>query len=116
MSSTGLDVFDSALQKANLWLKEVEGEIHLDSRPKAYTTMRSVLHALRDCLPVQESAKLTSQLPMFIVGVYYEGWKPHPKPVRMTRADFFRRIQDSMRNQLGLDPALCTRAMIRVLR
>lgn len=49
-ASTGLQVFDSTLQKTNLWLKEVMAELGWDDRHAAYLAVRSVLHALRDRL------------------------------------------------------------------
>jgi hypothetical protein len=39
MSATGLEVFDSTLQKTNIWLKELMEEMGLDRR-KAYQALR----------------------------------------------------------------------------
>ena len=47
MSATGLEVFDTTLQKTNSWLKELMEEMGWD-RHKAYQALRAVLHALRD--------------------------------------------------------------------
>jgi hypothetical protein len=41
MSATGLEVFDSTLQKTNIWLKELMEEMGLDRR-KAYQALRGV--------------------------------------------------------------------------
>src|SRR5437660_8548857 len=46
------------------------------------TGLRATLHALRDRLPIEETAELAAQLPMLVRGFYYEGWDPTGKPVR----------------------------------
>ena len=51
-----------------------------DDRQKAYMTLRSILHALRDRLPPAEAVDLGAQLPMLMRGFYYEGWHPANKP------------------------------------
>jgi uncharacterized protein (DUF2267 family) len=73
---TGLDIFDSTIQKTNLWLKDMLEELGWEDRHKAYQGLRFPLHALRDCLTVEEAVQLAAQLPLLIRGVYYEGWKP----------------------------------------
>ena len=65
MSLTGLDVFDRTVHTTNRWLQEL-----------------TTLHALRDRLPIEETAELAAQLPMLVRGFYYEGWDPTGKPVR----------------------------------
>jgi uncharacterized protein (DUF2267 family) len=52
MSTTGLPVFDTTLQKTNMWLHEIMDDLQWDNRHKAYQALRGVLHALRDHLPV----------------------------------------------------------------
>ena len=41
---------------------------------KAYLALRTVLHALRDRLTLEEAVQLGAQLPMLVRGFYYEGW------------------------------------------
>jgi uncharacterized protein (DUF2267 family) len=48
-----------------------------ENRDRAGRVVRSVLHALRNRLTVEESLQLLSQLPMAIKSVYVEGWKLH---------------------------------------
>ena len=52
---------------------------------KAYAVLRSVLHALRDCLPPAEVVKFSAQMPMMVKGVFFDGWKITPKPLGLTR-------------------------------
>ena len=76
MSMTGLEVFDTTLQKTNEWLDEIMDELALQDRHTAYVALRGTLHALRDRLPVQEAVHLGAQLPILVRGFYYEGWRP----------------------------------------
>lgn len=73
MSVTGLDVFDSTLQKTNEWLQQIMQQLGTDSRQEAYIGLRATLHTLRDRLPLEVVAHLGAQLPMLVRGIYYEG-------------------------------------------
>jgi hypothetical protein len=44
MSATGLEVFDTTVQKTNAWLKDLI-EVTGGDRHKAYQALRAVLHA-----------------------------------------------------------------------
>lgn len=46
MSMTGLEVFDTTLQKTNEWLQEIMQEFGTDNRQEAYVVLRAALHAL----------------------------------------------------------------------
>jgi uncharacterized protein (DUF2267 family) len=48
-----------------------------------------VLHALRDRLTIDVAAKLASQLPTLIRGVYYEDWDPSRTPMPAHTVDTF---------------------------
>jgi uncharacterized protein (DUF2267 family) len=50
-------------------LSEVDEELGGEDRECAYRALRAVLHALRDRLTVDVSAKLAAQLPTLIRGV-----------------------------------------------
>lgn len=75
MSGTGFRVFDSTVQKTNVVLRAIEEAYGwpADRRIQSYTALRAVLHALRDRLPVEESADVAARLPMLLRGLYYDG-------------------------------------------
>src|SRR6266851_4782007 len=72
MSTTGLEVFDTTVQKTNIWLKDIMQALGWEDRHKAYVALRITLHALRDRLTPEEASQLGAQLPMLIRGLYYE--------------------------------------------
>lgn len=107
-------MFDKAMAKTREWVKEVEGELGFDNPNDAYRALRAVLHAVRDRLPIKESTDFASQLPLLMIGVYYSGWTPVDKPVKMrTIEEFMNRVQDQLPK--GMDPMRVTAGIIRVL-
>ena len=47
MSATGLEVFDTTLQKTNRWLKELMQILGTEDRHRAYLALFATLHTLR---------------------------------------------------------------------
>ncbi len=91
--STGLDTFDKTVQESNLWLKDVMERLNTNDRHHAYSTLRAVLHALRDRIGPEVAAHLGAQLPMLLRGLFYEGWDPTGKPSKERhKADFVAHI------------------------
>lgn len=80
MPTTHPSILDRSVEKTNVWLKDLCAELESDDRQYAYHVLRGFLHALRDRIPVDESAQLSAQLPVLIRGVYYEGWIPRRTP------------------------------------
>ena len=116
MSATGLDVFDTTLQKTHIWLKDLMQALGTEDRQRAYLALRATLHALRDRLTVEEVAQLGAQLPMLIRGFYYEGWDPTGKPLRVRhREQFLERILQEFRRDDDIDPEEVARAVFMVL-
>lgn len=117
MSWTGLDTFDTALQKADIWLKQIMMELNTDSKRQAYMGLRSVLHALRDRLTVDEAVDLGAQLPLLIRGIYYDEWNPSKTPVKDRHLDqFLLHIQNNFRIDSMQEIEQITRAVFKVIR
>lgn len=89
MSVTTIPHVEASIHTANAWLKELAGELGWEDRERAYRALRSVLHALRNRLTVDEAADLGAQLPLLIRGLYYEGWDPSSTPVRERNKEVF---------------------------
>ena len=116
MSTRGLEIFDTTLQKTQIWLKDLAQELDWQDRHKAYLALRAVIHALRDRLTVEEAVQLGAQLPMLIRGFYYEGWTLVGKPVKERhKEEFLARVKRDFRNNEGVDPERVVRAVFKVL-
>ena len=87
MKLTGLDVFDSTIERTGLWLKDLMQELNWTDRRKAYLALRLVLQGLRDHLPVEQVALFGNQLPMLVRGFYFENWDPVGKPLSWKSRD-----------------------------
>lgn len=82
MSASRLDVLDRSIEKTYIWINDLADELGTADDHEAYRVLRAVLHALRDHLGVADAAHLAAQLPIFIRGVFYEGWDPSRTPER----------------------------------
>jgi uncharacterized protein (DUF2267 family) len=110
MSTTGLEVFDQTLQKTNIWLKDIMGQVGPD-RQRAYHALRAVLHTLRDRLTVEEAAHLSAQLPLLIRGIYFEGWHPAHKPTKeRARNEFLEQVEARLQGIEPINPETATRS------
>ena len=82
--------FNQYATEGNTFLKEYAREMDMaNDSDKAGRIFTATLYALRDIIPIAESLQFIAQLPMFLKGVYVNGWslkKEKPKVKRM--ADF----------------------------
>ena len=116
MTTTGVDVFDTTLQKTNAWLHELMRELGWQDQHRAYRALRATLHALRDRLTVDEVAQLGAQLPMLVRGIYYEGWDPSGKPLRERHKEqFLAHVRQELRGEPEPDTERIVRAVVAVL-
>lgn len=95
MSGKPESTFEASLDKTNLLLKDIEQAYGWpkERRNQSYAALRTVLHLLRDRLPVEESAHFAAQLPTIVRGVYFDGWDPAIVPVKLNRDDFLFEVR-----------------------
>lgn len=95
MNSTGIKNLDNSIQTTNIWLRDLDLILGWTDRTKTYAALRTVLHALRDELLIDEAVDLAAQLPLIIRGLYYEGWIPAKTPNRDRDLEvFLTRVAD----------------------
>lgn len=92
MGTTTPAALDTSTQKTQEWLHALEQRLAKlpDQDDQAvYRVLRAFLQTLRDRLSPDEAADLAAQLPMFLRGVFYEGWCPSQTPKSYQSADAF---------------------------
>ncbi|MEU6207599.1 DUF2267 domain-containing protein [Micromonospora musae] len=95
MAEQFISAVESSLDKTNLILKDIENAYGWpkEQRNQSYAALRTVLHLLRDRMPVQESVEFAQQLPILVRGIYFDGWKPSDVPVKLNREDFLYEVR-----------------------
>ncbi|MCC6947381.1 MAG: DUF2267 domain-containing protein [Bradyrhizobiaceae bacterium] len=116
MSATGFDSIDHTIQLTHIWINEIDKSLGWENKPRAFRLLRSVLHALRDWLPVNEAADLAAQLPTLVRGIYYDQWRPAAVPVKeRSRDSFLARVDRDFRTDPIDDTAAAVTAVFRLL-
>lgn len=118
MSTTEVPLIDESSQKTRRWLEELAEELGRPGDQRyALRVLRGFLHTLRDRLPVPETAHLSAQLPEFLRGVFYEGWRPATLPQRYHDLDtFLEKVADDGQLAGETEAAYAAEAAARVLR
>lgn len=121
MTPNSVEAFDTTIQKTNEWLRDIANELGDDNRRHAYLALRGTLHAVRDFLPLDESAQFSAQLPMLVRGIYFEGWDPSDTPTKdRSRERFLGRVETALERALWnedypIDADQAARAVLRVI-
>jgi uncharacterized protein (DUF2267 family) len=117
MAEIDPSIIQRSVEKTHIWLNEIAEELGGEDRPYAYRALRSVLHALRDRLPVDVAAKLAAQMPTLIRGIYYEDWDPSrtPLPIHDVGA-FLDRVAHEGHMAGETEASLAVTAVARILR
>ena len=115
MSANGLKAFDKTLHTTNVWLDQIMERLGPD-RQLAWKVLSTVLHKLRDRLPVADAAHLGAQLPLLVRGAYYDQYEPTRQPVRCRdRDEFVAEVAEWLADTRPLDPQEAVKAVFDVL-
>lgn len=101
MSTVGLEGLERTVQLTHIWINDLNDRLYWNDKSRAYRLLKSVLHALRDWLELDESANLAAQLPGLLRGAYYEQWRPATTPVKKRGRQQFL---DHVDNEFKRDP------------
>ena len=117
MTTSHVDVIDRSVEKTHIWLNDLAEELASEDGHHAYRVLRAFLHALRDHLTVDEAAALAAQLPIFVRGVFYEGWDPSRTPEHARDLDsFLQRIASEAGLAGETEASFAATAASRVMR
>jgi uncharacterized protein (DUF2267 family) len=114
MSEQGLEVIESSNQKTHEWINSLAEVAHLEKRD-AYKSLRAVLQTLRDRLPMDDAVHFAAQLPMFLRGLYYEGWEPSKVPIKMSIDEFLAAVKEKIVADQIIDPLRITESVFAVI-
>jgi uncharacterized protein (DUF2267 family) len=124
MTATHVEAIDHTVQQTHEWLRDIAADLGIENRRHAYLALRGTLHAVRDFLPIDESAHLSAQLPMLIRGIYFEEWDPAKTPTgateNRTREHFLSNIETALDRALwdeeeGITAVQAARSVLFVL-
>jgi uncharacterized protein (DUF2267 family) len=111
-----LESIDRTLSQSREWLAELSRQLDTEDPDELGSTLRSVLHALRDRLPVIASVRFGAQLPALLRGIYYEGWQPDRGHVHTrSLAEFLALVERDAPHGSPVDPEEKVRAVFRLL-
>lgn len=108
--------FETHIKETYFWLNEIAKKTGTPDRTDwAFNALKSVLHTIRDRTTLEEVFHLSAQLPLFIRGVYFEGYKPGNKPDKMNADEFIWQIRDHMSPDDNVEPEKIFRVVLEVL-
>lgn len=115
MAANGLEILDKANQSVHIWLNDIADHIGPDKHC-AYRTLHAVLRVIRDRLSVEQAVQLSSQLPLFIKGMYFDQWHPVGKPEKYrTVVELCERISTEMNGTRKVNPRLAAIAVMKAM-
>jgi uncharacterized protein (DUF2267 family) len=114
MSAQGLEVIESSTHKTHEWIASIAEAAHLEKRD-AYRALRAVLQTMRDRLPLDDAVHFAAQLPMFLRGLFYEGWEPSKVPIKMSLEEFLLAVQGKIVSDRVIDPVRITQSVLLVV-
>lgn len=110
------DYIDRVIQTAYAWIDDMAEQLGpRANRRQAFSILRTLLHTVRDRLPLEAGAHFAAQLPELLREVYYEGWEPRRVPLKLSREQFLARFSACGELPEGMTPLGAVRAGTRVM-
>ena len=104
----------TAVEAAEAWVDDLMRALGWHDRQRARSALLASLHALRDCLGLDEAVYAGAQLPPLLRGLYYDGW--HPRAHKLTSHDaFLERIRDGVHHDVAIDAEQVARAVLALI-
>jgi uncharacterized protein (DUF2267 family)/CBS domain-containing protein len=107
-------VFAKTVQTTDIWLEELCQALGSD-RNFAWKVLSTVLHKLRDRLPLTLAAHLGAQLPLLVRGVYYDQFEPAKLPLACDFESFVAEVDEWLADARPVDPEDAVAAVFALL-
>jgi uncharacterized protein (DUF2267 family) len=108
--------FEKYCNETASWVHDISLNMRAPERPDwGLKALRAVLHTIRDRTTVQEVFHLSSQLPALVRGIYFEGYKPQDKPVKMSADEFLNTVKNRLGPGVEVPPGEAVRSVLTVL-
>ncbi|WP_054310053.1 DUF2267 domain-containing protein [Mesorhizobium sp. 1M-11] len=118
MAGTGFHTsqksFQHAAEQAQRWVNELAKDLDWNEQD-ALRLLKTVLHAVRDWLSLEEIADFSSQLPTLIRGMFFEGWSPTEPARGRSKRDFVIRVRHGFGYEPNLDYDIAIGAVFQLL-
>lgn len=116
MASGYKATMDHTIQTTHEWVHQLDELVPWEDSNKSYRLLRATLHAVRDQLGVEETAQFAAQLPLFLRGVFFDGWDPSRTPAALReKPDVLARIIEGMSPDSLDDAEAATNAVLSLL-
>lgn len=117
MTSTGLSIFDTTLQKTNIWINDLAEKLGWENRHDTFQVLRIILQAVRDRIPPEEAVELGAQLPVLLCGFFYENYRVTDAPTKeRTKEAFVGKVEEEFqRINLDAEPEPVIRAVFQTI-
>ncbi len=94
--------FEKYAQEGNEFLNKLaKGLGHPEEDGRTGIILRAVMHTLRERITISESLNLLAQLPMFLKGIYVDGWNYKEKPLDLKSVEDFTNEVKKYQAQYG---------------
>ena len=94
-----IQLIDQDHHNTHMWLNDIQEQCQFDSKNDALAALRVVLQDLRDNLRLEMLAHLSAELPVFIRGLLFEGWRPSDDLLKeRTEGVFLASIETRLKN------------------
>lgn len=103
-------------QNALEWINEVKDRGRFKDQAVSLASLRAVLHQLRDNLPIPNAIHLSAQFPIFIRGIFFEGWiPPHMPTQQYTSEAFLEHVRRDLLPWDEIEPEKAVRCVLKTL-
>ena len=110
-------IWDKAQSKSSVWISDLSDQLGWANAPLTLLALRAVLHALRDRLTPVEAVDLAAQMPLILLGLFFDGWDPRASPVKArTREEYLALVRHHLqRAARDVDAERVTRAVFKLI-